>query len=174
MHWPRASSVHDASTYQANINLLIPDILSVAQGVVLLPSSFENRQSSRFWLKKGDHFYLLTFPFLFIFYPIIRHLAVWLLFFRTYGIASLLFKGLLLTGLSGRLFQCHLEPSLSLSQWSSSGLPVAIQCYWNLDPSVHWNATGERIVVSQCVSSVLQVVFQWLSSGLPVCSNYAN
>ena len=64
--------------------------------------------------------------------------------------------------------------SLTLSQWSSSGLPVAIQCSWNLDPSVHWNATGERIVGSQCVSSVLPVVFQWLSSGLPVCSNYAN
>ena len=28
--------------------------------------------------------------------------------------------------------------SLTLSQWSSSGKPVAIQCAWNLDPSVHW------------------------------------
>ena len=46
----------------------------------------------------------------------------------------------------------------------ASGLPVAIQCAWNLDPSVHWNATGERIVGSQCVSSV----FQWSSSGFPV------
>ena len=101
--------------------------------------------------------------------------------------------------------------SLTLSQWSSSGNPVAIQCAWNLDPSVHWNATGERIVGSQ--SSGLPVVFQWFpvvfqcipimkintgsplghqwvlasasvvpvasqctcgSSGLPVCSNYAN
>ena len=61
--------------------------------------------------------------------------------------------------------------SLTLSQWSSSGNPVAIQCTWNLNPSVHWNATGERIVGSQCVSSVLPVVFQWLSSGLPVCSS---
>ena len=50
---------------------------------------------------------------------------------------------------------------LTLSQWSSGGLPVAIQCAWNLDPSVHWNATGEIIVGSQCVSSV----FQWSSSG---------
>ena len=56
----------------------------------------------------------------------------------------------------------------------ASGHPVAIQCAWNLDPSVHWNATGERIVGSQCVFSVLPVVFQWLSSGLPMCSNYAN
>ena len=64
--------------------------------------------------------------------------------------------------------------ALTLSQWSSSGNPVAIQCAWNLDPSVHWNATGERIVGSQCASSGLPVVFQWLSSGLPVCSNYAN
>ena len=64
--------------------------------------------------------------------------------------------------------------ALTLSQWSSSGNPVAIQCAWNLYPSVHWNTTGERIVDSQCVSSVLPVVFQWLSSGLPVCSNYAN
>ena len=51
--------------------------------------------------------------------------------------------------------------ALTLSQWSSSGNPVAIQCAWNLDPSVHWNATGE-----------MPVCFQWLSSGLPVCSNY--
>ena len=56
------------------------------------------------------------------------------------------------------------DASLTLSQWFSSGLPVAIQCAWNLDPSVHWNATGERIVGSQCVSSV----FQWSSSGFPV------
>ena len=50
--------------------------------------------------------------------------------------------------------------TLTLSQWSSSGLPVAIQCAWNLDPSVHWNATGERIVGSQCVSSGFPVVFR--------------
>ena len=48
----------------------------------------------------------------------------------------------------------------------ASGLPVAIQ--WQ--SSVHWNATGER----NFLASVLPVVFQWLSSGLPVCSNYAN
>ena len=54
--------------------------------------------------------------------------------------------------------------SLTLSQWSSSGNPVAIQCAWHLDPSVHWNATGERILVA----SVLPVVFQWSSSGFPV------
>ena len=40
---------------------------------------------------------------------------------------------------------------------------MAIQCAWNLDPSVHWNATGE-----------MPVCFQWSSSGFPVCSNYAN
>ena len=67
----------------------------------------------------------------------------------------------------------HLTP-LTLSQWSSSGNPVAIQCVWSLDPSVHWNATRERIVGSQCITSVLPLVFQWLSIGLPVCSNYAN
>ena len=64
----------------------------------------------------------------------------------------------------------RLDISLTLSQWSSSGNPVAIQCAWNFDPSVHWNATGEKLLVA----NVLQVVFQWLSSGLPVCSNYAN
>ena len=52
----------------------------------------------------------------------------------------------------------------------ASGPPVAIQCACNLDPSEHWNATGEIILVA----SVLPVVFQWLSSGLPVCSNYVN
>ena len=46
--------------------------------------------------------------------------------------------------------------SLTLSQWSSSGNPVAIQCAWNLDPSVRWNATGEKLLVA----SVLPVVFQ--------------
>ena len=72
------------------------------------------------------------------------------------------------------LSNCGTALSLTLSQWSSSRNPVAIQCVWNLDPSLHWNATGERIVGSQCVSSVLPVVFKWLSSDLPVCFNYAN
>ena len=55
---------------------------------------------------------------------------------------------------------CYMDKdALTLSQWSSSGNPTAIQCAWNLDPSVHWNVTGERIVGSQCVSSVLTVVF---------------
>ena len=54
--------------------------------------------------------------------------------------------------------------SLTLSQWPSSGNPVAIQCAWHLDPNVHWNATGEKMFLA----SVLPVVFQWLSSGLPI------
>ena len=54
--------------------------------------------------------------------------------------------------------------SLTLSQWSSSGNPVAIQCAWNFDPSVHWNATGEKLLVA----NVLPVVFQWSSNGSPV------
>ena len=69
---------------------------------------------------------------------------------------------------SDRVFSCivwfHFHVTLTLSQWSSSGNPVAIQCAWHLDPSVHWNATGERILVA----SVLPVVFQWSSSGFPV------
>ena len=68
----------------------------------------------------------------------------------------------------------RLDKTLTLSKWSSSANPVAIQCAWNLDPGVHWNVTGEIIVGSQCASNGLPVVFQWLSSGLPVCSNYAN
>ena len=47
--------------------------------------------------------------------------------------------------------------SLTLSQWSSSGNPVAIQCAWNLNPSVHWNATGEMPVCFQWSSSVFQL-----------------
>ena len=54
--------------------------------------------------------------------------------------------------------------SLTLSQWSSSGNPVAIQCAWNLDPSVHSNATGEMPVCFQWSSSGLPVAFQWSSS----------
>ena len=53
---------------------------------------------------------------------------------------------------------------LTLSQWSSSGNTVAVQRAWNLDPSVHWNATGEIMLIA----SVLPVVFQWSSSGFPV------
>ena len=56
------------------------------------------------------------------------------------------------------------EITFTLSQWSSSGNPVAIQCAWHLNPRVHWNATGERILVA----SVLPVVFQWSSSGFPM------
>ena len=92
--------------------------------------------------------------------------------------------------------------TLTLGQWQFSGNPVAIQCAWNLEHSVHWNATGEGIVGSQCVSCVPQCVpvmqintglpqehhwviasasvVQWYpkctcgSSSLPVCSNHAN
>ena len=53
----------------------------------------------------------------------------------------------------------HIPPSGATPLPWASGNSVAIQCAWNLDPSVHWNATGE-IVDSQCVSSVLPVVFQ--------------
>ena len=107
--------------------------------------------------------------------------------------------------LQSHFLLCY-EYTLTLSQWSSSGNPVAIQCAWNLDPSVHWNATGEMPVCFQWSSSGFPVVFQcvpikqintgsplghhWAltsasvvpvasqctcgSSGLPVCSNYAN
>ena len=53
------------------------------------------------------------------------------------------------------------EIPLTLCQWSSNGNPVAIQCTWNLDPRVPWNATWEIIVGRQCGFSVLPVVFQW-------------
>ena len=59
--------------------------------------------------------------------------------------------------------------SLTLSQWSSSGFPVAIQCAWNSDPSVHWNATGEMPVCFQWCSSGLPVAFQWSSSVFQLC-----
>ena len=61
------------------------------------------------------------------------------------------------------------ETTLTLSQWSSSGNPVAIQCAWNLDPSVHWNATGEMPVVFQWSSSGFPVAFQWSSSVFQLC-----
>ena len=57
--------------------------------------------------------------------------------------------------------------TLTLSQWSSSGNPVAIQCAWNLDTSVHWNATGEMPMCFQMSSSGLPVAFQW-SSSVPI------
>ena len=59
--------------------------------------------------------------------------------------------------------------SLTLSQWSSSGFPVAIQCAWNSDPSVHWNATGEMPVCFQWCSSGVPVAFQWSSSVFQLC-----
>ena len=58
---------------------------------------------------------------------------------------------------------------LTLSQWSSSGNPVAIPCAWNSDPSVHWNATGEMPVCFQWCSSGLPVAFQWSSSVFQLC-----
>ena len=36
-------------------------------------------------------------------------------------------------------------------------------------PSEHWNATGEIILGSQCVSSGLPVAFQWCSSAFQLC-----
>ena len=81
---------------------------------------------------------------------------------------------------------------------------MAIQCAWawNLDSSVHWKATGGKIVGSQCgpfcassvpimqtntglplwhhwmlaSGSVVPVESQWTcgSSGIPVCSSYVN
>ena len=59
--------------------------------------------------------------------------------------------------------------TLTLSQWSFSGNPVAIQCAWNSDPSVHWDATGEMPVCFQWCSSGLPVAFQWSSSVFQLC-----
>ena len=67
------------------------------------------------------------------------------------------------SGRSQKTSKLHVT-ALTLSQWSSSGNPVAFQCAWNLYPSVHWNATGEIILGA----SVLPVVFQWSSCGFPV------
>ena len=36
------------------------------------------------------------------------------------------------------IIEAWLKFTLTLSQWSSSGNPVAIQCACNLDTSVHW------------------------------------
>ena len=69
-------------------------------------------------------------------------------------------------------YVCSMEygmTSLTLSQWSSSGNPVAIQCAWNLDPSVHWNGTGEMPVCFQWSSSGFPVAFQWSSSVFQLC-----
>ena len=104
-----------------------------------------------------------------------------------------------------QLYHWPCSPAWQPLPWAS-GNPVAIQCAWNSDPSVHWNATGEMPVYFQWCSSGFPVVFQcvpimqintgsppghhWVlasasvvpvasqctcgSSGLPVCSNYAN
>ena len=45
----------------------------------------------------------------------------------------------------------------------------AIQCAYNLDPGVHWNATGERSVSNQWVSSISPTCFQWSSTVFPSC-----
>ena len=41
-------------------------------------------------------------------------------------------------------------------QWQSSGKPVCEE-----HPNVRWDATGERIIGSQCASSGIPVVFHW-------------
>ena len=58
---------------------------------------------------------------------------------------------------------------ITLSQWSSSGSPVAIQCACNSDSSVHLNATGEMPVCFQWCSSGVPVAFQWSSSVFQLC-----
>ena len=86
---------------------------------------------------------------------------------------TLLSAMLLCTTLQGQQHNInrHLihEMPLTLSQWSSNGNPVAIQCAWNLDPNVHWNATGEMPVCFQWSSSGLPVAFQWFSSVFKLC-----
>ena len=86
-----------------------------------------------------------------------------------FGHCRYCYSGALLSGsghccpfVFGHLWISFTAPTLS--QWSSSGNPVAIQCAWNLDPSVHWNATGKELLVA----SVFPVCFQWSSSGFPV------
>ena len=58
-------------------------------------------------------------------------------------------------------------------QWSSSGLPVVFQCVSIMQINT-WSPLGHHWVLVS--ASVVQVVFQCTcgSSGLPVCSNYAN
>ena len=72
--------------------------------------------------------------------------------------------------------ECNTDTRMRVPKYhlrGASGNSVAIQCAWNLDPSVHWNATGENFLVVSvfhCASSV----FQWPSSDIPVCFNYVN
>ena len=56
----------------------------------------------------------------------------------------------------------------------ASGLPVAIQWQSSVPGTQTPVYTGMPLEKCQCASSGVPVVFQWLSSGLPVCSNYAN
>ena len=56
-------------------------------------------------------------------------------------------------------------PEPVVFQWQSSGNPVCL----HLDPSVHWNATGEMPVCFQWFSSGLPVAFQWSSSVFQLC-----
>ena len=70
---------------------------------------------------------------------------------------------------NGSLSYNKITAALTLSQCQSRGIPLAIQCAWSLDPTVHWNATGEIIVGSQCVSSGLAMPFQWSSSVFQLC-----
>ena len=50
--------------------------------------------------------------------------------------------------------------------WHSSGNPVCLELTPQYTLECHWR----KIIGSQCASSG----FQWSSSGVPVCSNYAN
>ena len=62
------------------------------------------------------------------------------------------------------------HPTPSLSQWSSSGNPVCPE----LRPQCALECHRRKNVGSQCAFCGLPVVFQWLSSGLSMCSNYAH
>ena len=63
---------------------------------------------------------------------------------------------------------------LSLPLPWASGLPVAFQWQSSVPGTQTPVYTGMPLEKCQCASSGVPVVFQWLSSGLPVCSNYAN
>ena len=70
-----------------------------------------------------------------------------------------------LAPLSDQMQRVFPYPEPVVFQWQSSGNPVCL----HLDPSVHWNATGEMPVCFQWSSSGLPVAFQWSSSVFQLC-----
>ena len=63
------------------------------------------------------------------------------------------------------------EPTLTLSQWSSSGNPGCLELRPQCTLECHWRKNCWLPVCFQCASSGLPVTFQWSSNVFQLCKS---